>query len=71
MSVILPHKNFIISLWHVRFEVLTAVKMSILVFWTVTPYELYVDNVSEEHTVFIFKAYLNTVFQIYLFPMIN
>jgi hypothetical protein len=40
----------------VRFEVLPAVKISILVLWVVTPYGLYVDsNVSDEHTASIFS----------------
>jgi hypothetical protein len=43
-----------------RFEVITAVKMSILVFWVVTPCRLYEDtNVSEKHNVSIFRAKIN------------
>jgi hypothetical protein len=38
-------------------EVLTAVKMSMLVFWVVMPCGLEVDtNTSEEHTASIFRA---------------
>jgi hypothetical protein len=38
-------------------EVLADVRMSMLIFWVVTPSDLHVDtNVSEEHTASIFKA---------------
>jgi hypothetical protein len=41
----------------VRFEILTAAKMTMLVFWVVTPCGLLVDtNVSEEHTAPTFRA---------------
>jgi hypothetical protein len=40
-----------------RFEVPTAVKMSMVIFWVVAPIELYVStNVSEDHTASIFRA---------------
>jgi hypothetical protein len=44
---------------YVRFEALTAVKMSMLVFWVVTPCGLvgrYSTNVSEEYTASIFRV---------------
>lgn len=40
-----------------RFEVLVEVKMSVLVIYVVTCLNLWlVTNVSEEHTVFIFRS---------------
>jgi hypothetical protein len=41
----------------VRFEVLTAVRMTMMFFWVLVPCRLSVDtNVSEKHTLSIFRA---------------
>jgi hypothetical protein len=39
-----------------RFEVFTAVKMPMAVFWVVTPCALMSTNVSEKHTASILRA---------------